>query len=140
MLNSEKSKDIIAKQPPMDIAIVNKVKEALLRKGVVLDQSEEIDEYLIDSGNEAATYSDGTIIMHSKVSASGFFEELIHYGQLLNGKVIFGNRENTLLLEIEAQERLIKHQKAYGISDFETEVLKGNLEKYKNGLKELRGD
>ena len=138
-LHSEKAKELIGKQPPMDKTVVRRVKEALLRKGVVLDQSDEIDRYLIEYGFEAVTYSEGTIIMHTDVSASGFYEELIHLGQIKSGKTIQENKENNLLMEIEAQERLIKHQKAYGITDFEIEVLKNNCDMYRNELIKLRG-
>jgi hypothetical protein len=78
MLHSEKAKLIINKQAPIDLAIIKRVKEAFAKKGGILEQSVHIDNYLISQGKEAATYSDGSIIMHTKVSASGFYEELIH--------------------------------------------------------------
>ena len=83
----------------------------MLKKGVILDQSIELDEYLIKNSKEALTFSDGTIIMHSNVSASGFFEELIHYGQIKNGRSILNDKKNNLILEIEAKERLIKNKR-----------------------------
>jgi len=134
IFNSEKAREIIENQVPMDVETVNRVREALARKDITLAQSDEIDEYLIRSGREASTFTDGTIIMHSRVSASGFFEELIHYGQIRNGKVIPGDEMNRLLMEIEAQERLIRNQRVYRITDYEIGILSHNLEIYQDEL------
>ena len=82
MFDSEKAAEILDKQEPISQDIISRVKNNLAEKGVILDQSAEIDNYLLFTGKEAATYSDGTMIMHTNVSASGFYEELIHYGQL----------------------------------------------------------
>jgi len=139
MLNSEKSKEIICVQPPIEPYIIKRTKEALAKKGVVLEQSPELDEYLISQGKEAITFSDGkTIIIHTNASASGFYEELIHYGQIKSGRAVEGDKKNALLMEIEAQERLIKYQKAYKITDYEIEILTNNLNQYKNDLHILK--
>ena len=138
MLHSEKSKEIIEKQTPISIVTVRRVKKALARKGVVLEQSKEWDDYLISTGREAVTYTDGTMIMHTKVSSSGFFEELIHYGQVINKRAIFGDAENMLLMEIEAQERLMANQRAYKITSFEMEILTKNLQWYKIQLEKMK--
>ena len=139
MFNSEKAVEIINEQTPIDPMVVGRVKKALAGKGVVLDQSEELDDYLVFQGKEAITFSDGrTIIIHTNASASGFYEELIHYGQIKSGRAIEGNKENNLLMEIEAQERLLKYRKAYRITHFETEVLTNNLNHYRKQLQELK--
>jgi hypothetical protein len=78
------------------------------------------------------------ILIHTRVSASGFFEELIHYGQVKSERAIFGDEENMLLMEIEAQEKLLRNQKAYGITQFEAEILTNNLNWYKIQLENLR--
>ena len=102
----------------------------------VLFQSEKSEEII----SRQKPMDTGTIDrLHTRVSASGFFEELIHYGQVMSGRAISGDEENTLLMEIEAQERLIKHQSAYGILDYEIDVLKSNLSHYRNQLGILRG-
>jgi hypothetical protein len=137
VLNSEKSREIINRQASMDKETIERVKAALLRQGVDLLQSYEYDEHLVKYGKEAATYSDGTMIMHTKVSASGFYEELIHYGQIKSGRAIQGDKQNELLLEIEAKERLIKYRKAYNITDYEIEVLQSVLKQYKALLNNL---
>ena len=138
MFNSERAAEIINKQNPMDTAVINRVKNNLAKKGIVLDQSNDIDIYLISQGKEAATYSDGTIIAHTKVSASGFYEELIHYGQIKSGRTIINSAENNILMEIEAKQRLIKYQKAYKITDYEIDVLKETLNDYIIELENLK--
>jgi SPP1 gp7 family putative phage head morphogenesis protein len=137
--NSEKAREIINKQKQMDPDVIQRVKKALNKKGAHIEQSAELDEWLIKKGVEAVTFSDGkTIIMHTRVSASGFFEELIHYGQINSGRAIYGDKNNNLLLEIEAKERLIKNQKAYKITDYEIGILKNTLDEYKKELDLLK--
>ena len=138
IFHSEKAKKIILLQKQMDINVVMRVKASLSKMGDILEQSAEWDEYLVSQGMEATTFTDGTMIMHTKVSASGFFEELIHYGQIKSGRIIYGDEENMLMLEIEAKERLINHKKAYGITDFEVEVLTNVLNEYRRILEKLR--
>ena len=134
---TEKSEEIIRNQKPMDTKTISRVKNALSKKGIVLEQSADFDKYLIRSGKEAVIFSDGMIVMHTKVSASGFYEELIHYGQIKNGRAIYGDEKNMLLMEIEAKERLIRYQKAYKITDYEVDVLQNTLNSYKIQLEEL---
>jgi len=132
MLKSEKAREIINKQKLMDIAVIKRVKEALAKKGVILDQSEEWDRFLLQRNAEAVTLAPGdVIIMHTKVSASGFYEEIIHYGQLKRGNVNTESKMDVIIKEIEAQEKLINYQKAYKITDYEIEILKDNLKNYK---------
>jgi len=47
MLSSEKAAEIINKQQPMDKNIVERVKNTLYNKGVILEQSDEFDKWLI---------------------------------------------------------------------------------------------
>ena len=139
MLNSEKAREIINKQQPVSQDIINRVKNNLAQKGVILSQSAELDEYLISQGKEAITFSDGqTIIMHTKASASGFYEEMIHLGQIKKGRAIENDKKNNILLEIEAKERLIKYQKAYKITDYEISNINEALNHYKVLLNNLR--
>ena len=138
ILNSEKTVEIINTQKPVEKVVFRRVKEALAQKGVHVHQSDETDKWLVSKGAEAVTFSDGTIVMHTKVSASGFFEELIHYGQIRNGRVVAGDIENNILMEIEAKERLIRYRKAYGITNYEVEVLTDGLDYYKIELNKVR--
>jgi hypothetical protein len=138
VLNSEKAREIIGRQTPMDKETIERVKTALSRQGVDLLQSAELDGWLISKGAEAITFSNGSMAMHTKVSASGFFEELIHYGQIKSGHVVDDNDLTNLLLEIEAKERLLKYKNAYRITDYEAEILANTLEHYKSQLKHLK--
>ena len=140
-IRTEKAIEIINKQIPMDKEVIKRVKQSLVKKGVELLQSEELDIWLVSKGAEAVTFSSGTlIIMHTNVSASGFFEELIHYGQVINGKTKDGDNENILLMEIDAKERLIKCRKPYKITDYEMGILTESLDWYKIKLNEARGE
>ena len=82
LFNSEKAAGIIAKQEPMDPKVIARVKASLEKQGGIIIQSEEIDRYLVSSGKEASTFTDGMMWMHTEVSASGFYEELIQLENL----------------------------------------------------------
>ena len=56
-MNSEKTREIIAKQKPIDRATVERVRKSLADKGYVLEQSAEWDRYLESTGKEAMTIS-----------------------------------------------------------------------------------
>lgn len=139
-LSSEKAIDIINRQQPIDSERLSRIKQELAKRGVVIEQSEEWDRYLEKKGAEALTFSDGSMVMHTRVSASGCFEELLHYGQIKSGKGIDVNADSVsnVLMEIDAKERLIKHKDAYGITDFEVDILTESLEWYKVLLDDLR--
>jgi hypothetical protein len=118
MFNSEKAEKIINNQVPMDKKVIERVKESLAKKGIILIQSEEMDRFLMQRCAEAATLAPGdVIIIHTKVSASGFYEELIHYGQLKRGDFDIYSKTDNLKKEIE--------------------VLKNNLENYKLELEKI---
>ena len=134
---SEKTREIILKQTPVDPETFHRVKEALSKKGVTIAQSAELDEWLISKGAEALTFSDGTMVMHTRISASGFFEELIHYGQILKGQAIEGSHTNNLELEIIAKERIIKNRKVYNVTDYELGIITDTLNAYKKQLNDL---
>jgi hypothetical protein len=51
---------------------------------------------------------------------------------------MYGNKENMILMEIEAQEKLLRNQKAYRITQFEAEILTNNLNWYKIQLDDLK--
>jgi len=138
MLISEKAQEAIEKQEQISPVIIERVKKSLAEKGIALDQSEETDKWLISKGAEAVTFSDGTIVLHTKASASGLFEELIHYGQVKSGRAILGDDKNNLIMEIEAKERLIKYRNAYKITDYEIEILTEVLNDYKTLLKNMK--
>ena len=83
------------------------------------------------------TYNENTILIRSDASNSAIFEELIHATQYKQGRND-GSPEVCLLMEIEAQDKLIKYQKAYGLSDLENEQTKRALDGYIKELDEYR--
>jgi len=77
--------------------------------------------------------SKGVIIFHSKVSASGMFEEVIHTSQIR----LYGYeycKKNYELLEIEAKTKLLKNKKIYKITDFEENIIKESIKDYEKLL------
>ena len=138
IFSSKKANEIMINQKPMNKIVVNRVKKALLKKGVSIEQSCELDKWLISKGVEAITFSEGTMLMHTNVSASGFFEELIHYGQIKSGKLISADLKNVLIMELRAKEKLIKNKKAYHITDYEIEILTESSNHYKIQLENLK--
>ena len=137
--SSEKVAEIIAKQKPMDVEIIERVRDNLEKKGIPLVQSEEMDRYLLSRGSEGVTfYGEPVIGLHTNASASGFFEELIHLGQILDGRAKENDMENKLMLEIEAKQRLLKNRLAYGLTDFEVEVTTQSLNNYLRQLEDFR--
>lgn len=75
------------------------------------------------------------ILYHSKLSASGMFEEIIHSAQVRK----YGEkkaREMYHQLEVEAKEKLLKNAKAYGITEYEKEVIQQMLDYHKSKLEE----
>ena len=143
VFHSQKSLEILAKQKPMeDLETIARVKENLEKKGIYIVQDEEGDRYVESQGYEAVVLYQGddelTIVMHTNISASGFYEELIHIGQIQSGRAIPYDKENEIEMEIEAKERLIKNKDAYKITDYEVEVLTAHLNSYKIQLDELR--
>ena len=132
VFNSQKSLEILTKQKPMeDLETIARVKANLEKKGIYIVQGEEGDRYLESQGFEAVVLYQGgdelTIVMHTNISASGFYEELCHIGQLQSGRAIPYDKENEIVMEIEAKERLIKNKDAYKITDYEVELLTGHL-------------
>jgi len=134
LLQSSKSEEIINRQTPVDPKTLERIKKALKAAGVSLEQTEENDMYLNSRGAEGIVFYTGDhpplIVLHTRASASGLFEELIHYGQIINGRMVGVDFDDLLELEIrkeeleiEAKEQLIRNARIYRISEYEIEVL-----------------
>lgn len=76
--------------------------------------------------------------MHTKISASGLFEELIHFAQIKKYGPDISEIQNCLC-EIEAKEKLLRNVKCYGITDYEVKIIKQSIEFYKEKLEKLKG-
>jgi len=146
---STKAADIIAKQEPVNPELLIRVKRAYEAQGGIIEQSEEWDQILTSQGKEAFVMFTGfgelpIIVLHSRVSASGLFEELIHTAQMADGRltpdVLNDEKRYSIMreeMEVEAKEKLLHHRLAYGITSFEVEVLTEGLESHKIALAKL---
>lgn len=134
--------------PSMDKSKFNTMKSSLEKKGIAVIQDAEGDAYLKFMGAEAMTLSDGSAVIFQSgrvPSASATFEEIIHTTQIKNKGMIesTGDKQGTieyLNREIEANEKLLKYQKAYELTDKDIESVKENLEMYYKKLKEVKSN
>lgn len=138
-LFSEKSEDVLDKQKPVDKAVLNRVLKALKKQGVTVWMDNEADKFLNYKGAEASTLYPDIIAYHSKLSVSGMFEEIIHLTQLKK----LGHepsKTETIKMEIEAKEKLLRNSKAYGITDYETQITRESIAFYQKLLNEQEAD
>ena len=132
--------------PPMDEKRFTTMKKSLEKKGVAVIQDSDGDAYLNAMGAEAITLSDGTAVIFQSgriPSASAMFEETIHVSQIKEKGIVksFGNSEGKieyLSREIEANEKLLKYQKAYGLTEKDVESIQENLDGYYEEMKEVK--
>lgn len=94
------------------------------------------DAYLKSKKAEAITYDEKTILLKQKPGRAAVFEELIHATQYRQGKND-GSYYKRLLCEIEAQEKLIKYQKAYKLTHAEVKQTEKALKSYRKELEHL---
>lgn len=137
--SSDKAKEILNKQQPVNSEILSRVIKGLEKNGYSVQMGKDTDKLLELWGKEAyvITTNDGkaAIVFHSKLSASGLFEEIIHTAQTRK----FGYEYcqlHTHELEVEAKIKLLKYAKSYGITDYEKEVIKEDLMWHKSQIKE----
>ena len=131
--------------PSMNESQFNTMKKNLEKKGVTVIQDMDGDDFLKAMGAEALTVSDGSAIIFQSgriPSASAMFEETIHVAQIKKKGMIrsTGDKQGQLeylAREIEANEKLIKHQKAYGLTEKDVESVQENLAGYYKELKEV---
>ena len=125
--NDNKSETMPKKQ-------LQKIIKRFKKLGGTIQMSEETDKYLDSKFAEAITYDAHTILLRQKPSRASVFEELIHSAQYGTGKND-GSYISRLKCEIEAQEKLLRYQKAYGLTNIEVEQTEKALNDYKNELK-----
>ena len=131
--------------PSMDEKTFSVIKKRFEKQGVAVIQDVDGDSFLKSMNAEALTLSDGSAIIFQSgrtPSASAVFEESIHVAQIRRKGIIksTGDTKGTveyLTREIEANEKLLKHQKAYGLTQADVESVKENLNSYRKALKEV---
>lgn len=121
--------------PPMDRDNFLKIKNNLQNRGISVIQDEDGDAFLVAMNAEAMTLSDGSAVIFKSgkiPSASAAFEEIIHTTQIKNNGALndYGTESATkeyLRREIEANEKVLKYAKAYGLTDKDVESTSRNL-------------
>lgn len=117
---------------------LQRIVKSFKRRGGTIQMNEATDAYLDLKKAEAITYDSKTILLRQKPSRAAVFEELIHAAQYRKGKND-GSLQSRLLCEIEAQEKLLKYQKAYRLTESEIRQTEKALEKYQEELAGLSG-
>lgn len=147
-LFSEKTLKILETQEPVNKKIFTQVKHNLEKQGFTVQCDQETDSYLEKRGQEACVIStsDGKpiILFHSKLSASGMYEELIHLTQINKMRTTIADGKDYLIeiseKEIEAKEKLLRNNKAYGITEYEIEIIKESISDYRQRIRRLKND
>ena len=120
---------------PMPKKQFQRISKAFKAHGGVMQTSDATDEYLKSKNAEAITYDSKTILLKQNPSRASVFEELIHTHQYESGEND-GTYESRLKCEIAAQKKLIKHAKAYKLTDSEIKQTQKALEAYEKELSE----
>lgn len=125
-----------------------KIKNNLQSRGISIIQDKDGDAFLTAMNAEAMTLSDGSAIIFKSgtiPSASAMFEEIIHVTQIKNNGALitYGTEDATkeyLRREIEANEKVLRYAKAYGLTDKDIESTSRNLENYNKQWNEVNAD
>ena len=129
----KKSSDSIEPMPKKQL---QKIVKAFKRNGGIMQMNDATDAYLRSKKAEAITYDAKTILLKQRPGRAAVFEELIHATQYRQGKND-GSYKQRLLCEIEAQEKLIKYQKAYKLTPAEVKRTEQALKSYRKELEDL---
>lgn len=129
----KKDKNLIEPMPKKQL---QKIVKAFRRQGGLIQMSDSTDAYLDYKKAEAITYDAKTILMRQRPGRAAVFEELIHAAQYREGRND-GTYKSRLQCEIEAQEKLLRNQKAYQLTQPEIRQTKRALSSYQKELKEL---
>lgn len=120
---TEGSKNI----PPMPPEQLKRIRCRFTENGGVMQMDEATDRYLemVKHAN-GITYDAKTILLHTNPSRATVFEELIHSWQHRTGRIPddleIGTAKGNYIIakcEVEAKMKLLKHAKAYKLTDME---------------------
>ena len=129
----KKDKDLIEPMPKKQL---QKIVKAFRKQGGLIQMNDSTDAYLDYKKAEAITYDAKTILIKQKPGRAAVFEELIHAAQYREGRND-GTYRSRLQCEIEAQEKLLKNQKAYQLTQQEVKQTQKALNSYQSELKKL---
>lgn len=124
---SVKTRSEILSQPEIPSEELERLLRNAERAGISISRSADWDRYLEMWGSEGVTYSSGEIILHTHTTYSAFFEELIHYSQAKKAGFIEVPYIAVINNEIEAQNKLLKWQEVYKLSEIEVNYIQRNL-------------
>ena len=127
----KKTQDNIEAMPKKQL---QRIIKGYKRQGGVIQMNEATDAYLENKKAEAITYNSNTILLKQKPGRAAVFEELIHATQYRLDRND-GSERSRLVCEIEAQEKLIRCQKSYGLTTQEVHQTERALKQYKADLK-----
>lgn len=114
---------------PMPAKQFRRIEKAFKKQGGIFQYDRDTEKYLESQNAEAITYNATTVLFKSRPGRASVFEELIHTHQYKVGKND-GSYLARLECEIEAQKKLLSHQKAYRLTEVEIEQTKKALEAY----------
>ncbi len=104
---------------PINLNDFNRMKRAFERNGGQIDQSDEMQRYLLTRQAEGVTFNSKLIGLIREPTRSAVFEEFIHTSQHRQGK---NSSADILQNEIDTAEKLIRCRKAYRIPYEETRL------------------
>lgn len=140
-LASNKSKEILDKQPKVSEEDYKRIVDDLLKDGIAVERGTDTDKYLDRYGMEGMVFHDvygDSIVYHTKLSYAGMHEEIKHIKQIKEGKIFEYGSIGNIECEIEAKEELIRRKEELKISDYEVRILKQQIKEYKIKLKEMK--
>lgn len=121
---------------PMPKKQLQRIVKAFKRRGGLVQMNDKTDAYLEEKKVEGITYNEKTVLLKQHTGRAAVFEEFIHTKQYKDGK-FDGTYKSRIICEIEAQEKLLKWQKAYKLTAAEVELTKANLAWYQKELENL---
>lgn len=131
-MQRRKGNDYVAPMPKKQL---QKIVKGFKRSGGIIQMNDATDEYLRSKNAEAITIDAKTILLKQRSGRAAVFEELIHATQFRIG-ANDGTLKARLQCEIAAQEKLLRYQKAYKLTDAEIRQTAKALEAYKKELED----
>ena len=121
---------------PMPQKQFDRIRRAAEKRGIAILSDADSERYVLSRGAEAITLNADTICLMRNPSRVAVFEELIHATQYKRGE-IDGTPLSIAKAEVAAKEKLLRHAKAYGLTDIEIENTQKLLDDDRKALGEL---
>ena len=118
---------------PMPKKQLHRIEKRFKSKGGIFLHDDTTDAYLRSKNAEAVTYDASTILLRKNPGRASVFEELIHATQYRNGEND-GSYTSRLRCEIEAQRKLLRYSRSYGLTKEEVIQTQKALKAYEKEL------